>query len=71
MRGCGNTSTGTGGSTSGTTGSTSGGVTGSTTGGTTGSLASTGSDISATALGAAGAGVVFAMRRRRTETTQA
>ncbi|WP_019067279.1 HtaA domain-containing protein [Streptomyces hokutonensis] len=67
--------TGTGSSdNSGTTGSTSGGVTGSTTGSTTGSLASTGSGIPATALGtaaavtvAAGAGVVFAMRRRRTE----
>ncbi|MFJ9242966.1 HtaA domain-containing protein [Streptomyces sp. NPDC101776] len=59
---------------SGTTGSTSGGVTGSTTGGATGSLASTGSGIPAAALGtaaavtvAAGAGVVFAMRRRRTQ----
>ncbi|MFJ9628358.1 HtaA domain-containing protein [Streptomyces sp. NPDC091280] len=59
---------------SGTTGSTSGGVTGSTTGGATGSLASTGSEVPATALGAAaavtvaaGAGVVLAMRRRRTE----
>ncbi|MDV9170600.1 HtaA domain-containing protein [Streptomyces sp. W16] len=60
---------------SGTTGSTSGGVTGSTTGGdVTGSLASTGSEIPVAALGtaaavtvAAGAGVVFAMRRRRTE----
>ncbi|WP_033281955.1 HtaA domain-containing protein [Streptomyces sp. NRRL F-525] len=60
---------------SGTTGSTSGGgVTGSTTGSVNGSLASTGSEIPAAALGtaaavtvAAGAGVVFAMRRRRTE----
>ncbi|WP_043686989.1 HtaA domain-containing protein [Streptomyces xylophagus] len=59
---------------SGTTGSTSGGVTGSTTGDVTGSLASTGSEIPAAALGtaaavtvAAGAGVVFALRRRRTE----
>ncbi|MET7484631.1 HtaA domain-containing protein [Streptomyces sp. NPDC005538] len=60
---------------SGTTGSTSGGVTGSTTGGdATGSLASTGSDVPVAALGtaaavtvAAGAGVVFAVRRRRTE----
>ncbi|WP_405858764.1 HtaA domain-containing protein [Streptomyces sp. NBC_01515] len=59
---------------SGTTGSTSGGVTGSTTGSVNGSLASTGSEIPAAALGtaaavtvAAGAGVVLAMRRRRTE----
>jgi hypothetical protein len=59
---------------SGTTGSTSGGVTGSTTGGATGSLASTGAGIPAAALGtaaavtvAAGAGVVFAMRRRRNQ----
>ncbi|MEV0484390.1 HtaA domain-containing protein [Streptomyces sp. NPDC050508] len=59
---------------SGTTGSTSGGVTGSTTGGVNDSLASTGSDIPVAALGtaaavtvAAGAGVVFAVRRRRTE----
>ena len=59
---------------SGTTGSTSGGVTGSTTGGVNGSLASTGTEIPAAALGtaaavtvAAGAGVVLAMRRRRTE----
>ncbi|WP_405839378.1 HtaA domain-containing protein [Streptomyces sp. NBC_01518] len=71
------TSTGSSGSTanSGTTGSTSGGgVTGSTTGSVNGSLASTGSEIPAAALGtaaavtvAAGAGVVLAMRRRRTE----
>ena len=71
------TSTGSSGSTanSATTGSTSGGgVTGSTTGSVNGSLASTGSEIPAAALGtaaavtvAAGAGVVFAMRRRRTE----
>jgi hypothetical protein len=71
------TGTGSSGSTdnSGTTGSTSGGgVTGSTTGSVNGSLASTGSEIPAAALGtaaavtvAAGAGVVFAMRRRRTE----
>ncbi|MFI6619389.1 HtaA domain-containing protein [Streptomyces sp. NPDC050528] len=73
------TGTGTGSSggtdNSGTTGSTSGGgVTGSTTGSVNGSLASTGSEIPAAALGtaaavtvAAGAGVVFAMRRRRTE----
>lgn len=70
-------STGTGSSSSGnsgTTGSTSSGVTGSTTGDVTGSLASTGSDIPVAALGtatavtvAAGVGVVFAMRRRRTE----
>lgn len=52
---------------------TSGGTTGSTTGGVTGGLAATGSDIPVAALGtaaaatvAAGAGVVFAMRRRRT-----
>ena len=58
--------------TAGTTGSTSGG-TGSTTGGASGALASTGSDVPVTALGtaaavtvAAGAGVVFAVRRRRT-----
>ncbi|MEU8933301.1 HtaA domain-containing protein [Streptomyces sp. NPDC048409] len=56
------------------TGTTSGGVTGSTTGGTGGSLAATGSGLPAAALGtaaavtvAAGAGVVLAMRRRRTE----
>ncbi|WP_405971708.1 HtaA domain-containing protein [Streptomyces sp. NBC_00988] len=71
------TGTGSSGSTadSGTTGSTSGGgVTGSTTGSVNGSLASTGSEIPVAALGtaaavtvAAGAGVVFAMRRRRTE----
>lgn len=71
------TGTGSSGSTdnSGTTGSTSGGgVTGSTTGSVNGSLASTGSEIPAAALGtaaavtvAAGTGVVFAMRRRRTE----
>ncbi|MGW4907653.1 HtaA domain-containing protein [Streptomyces sp. NPDC004270] len=55
-------------------GTASGGVTGSTTGGTGGSLAATGSALPATALGtaaavtvAAGAGVVFAIRRRRTE----
>ncbi|MFJ3755670.1 HtaA domain-containing protein [Streptomyces sp. NPDC090080] len=58
------------------TGTTSGGVTGSTTGGTGGtggSLAATGSGLPAAALGtaaavtvAAGAGVVLAMRRRRT-----
>ncbi|MFJ3894537.1 HtaA domain-containing protein [Streptomyces sp. NPDC090083] len=59
---------------SGTTGSTSGGVTGSTTGDVSGALASTGSEVPAVALGtaaavtaAAGAGVVFAMRRRRTQ----
>lgn len=57
-------------STSGTTG----GTTGSTTGGITGGLADTGSDTPVGALGAAaavtvaaGAGVVFAMRRRRTQ----
>ncbi|MFD3589120.1 HtaA domain-containing protein [Streptomyces sp. NPDC058683] len=57
-----------------TSGTASGGVTGSTTGGTGGSLASTGSALPAAALGtaaavtvAAGAGVVYAMRRRRTE----
>ncbi|MFE5815084.1 HtaA domain-containing protein [Streptomyces sp. NPDC056479] len=68
----GSTGGSTGGS-SGTTGSTTGG-TGSTTGGVTGGLASTGSDVPVAALGtaaavtvAAGAGVVFAMRRRRTE----
>ena len=75
--GTGTGSSGSSGSTanSGTTGSTSGGgVTGSTTGSVNGSLASTGSEIPAAALGtaaavtvAAGAGVVFAMRRRRTE----
>ncbi|MEU9157732.1 HtaA domain-containing protein [Streptomyces sp. NPDC048417] len=55
-------------------GTASGGVTGSTTGGTGGSLAATGSALPAAALGtaaavtvAAGAGVVYAMRRRRTE----
>jgi len=61
--------------TSGTAGGTgtTGSTTGSTTGGTTGSLASTGSDVPVGALGAAsavivaaGAGVVLAMRRRRT-----
>lgn len=57
-------------STSGTTG----GTTGSTTGGVSGGLADTGSDVPVGALGAAaavtvaaGAGVVFAMRRRRTD----
>lgn len=60
----------TGGSSSGTTGSTTGGTTGSTTGG----LASTGAGVPVGALGtaaavtvAAGAGVVLAVRRRRTE----
>ncbi|MEU9288975.1 HtaA domain-containing protein [Streptomyces sp. NPDC048275] len=68
---------GTGGSsgTSGTTGGTTGGTgtTGSTTGGVSGSLASTGSEVPVGALGvaaavtvAAGAGVVVAVRRRRT-----
>ena len=53
---------------------TTGGTTGSTTGGISGGLASTGSDVPVTALGTAaavtvtaGAGVVFAMRRRRDE----
>ncbi|MER5380470.1 HtaA domain-containing protein [Streptomyces sp. NPDC002688] len=57
---------------SGTTGGA--GTTGSTTGGVSGALASTGSQMPAGALGAAaavtvaaGAGVVFAMRRRRTQ----
>ncbi|MFD4601694.1 HtaA domain-containing protein [Streptomyces sp. NPDC058464] len=57
-----------------TTGSASGGAVASTTGGTGGALASTGSALPAAALGtaaavtvAAGAGVVYAMRRRRTE----
>ncbi|MDQ0777683.1 hypothetical protein QF026_006149 [Streptomyces aurantiacus] len=68
-------SSGTGGSTGGTTGGTAGGAgtTGSTSGGVTGGLASTGSDVPVGALGtaaaaavAAGAGVVFAVRRRRT-----
>ncbi|MEV5909279.1 HtaA domain-containing protein [Streptomyces chartreusis] len=60
---------GSGGSTGG-----SSGTAGSTTGGITGGLASTGSDVPVAALGtaaavtvAAGAGVVIAMRRRRTE----
>ncbi|WP_405932544.1 HtaA domain-containing protein [Streptomyces sp. NBC_00827] len=55
------------------TSGTTGGTTGSTTGGDTGSLASTGSDVPAGALGAAaavtvaaGAGVILAVRRRRT-----
>ncbi|MFE2299005.1 HtaA domain-containing protein [Streptomyces sp. NPDC059445] len=59
------------GTSSGTTGGT--GTTGSTTGGAGGALASTGSELPAGALGAAaavtvaaGAGVVVAMRRRRT-----
>ncbi|MFC8515702.1 HtaA domain-containing protein [Streptomyces sp. NPDC057257] len=53
-------------------GTTAGGATGSTTGGLSGTLASTGSNTPAPALGAAaaatvaaGAGVVFAVRRRR------
>ncbi|MET9893314.1 HtaA domain-containing protein [Streptomyces sp. NPDC006465] len=59
----------------GSSGTTTGGAgtTGSTTGGVSGALASTGSQMPAGALGAAaavtvaaGAGVVFAMRRRRT-----
>ncbi|WP_435209770.1 HtaA domain-containing protein [Streptomyces sp. bgisy034] len=67
--GSGNGGSGSGGSTGG-----SAGTTGSTTGGVTGGLASTGSDVPVAALGtaaavtvAAGAGVVIAMRRRRTE----
>ncbi|MEW2408422.1 HtaA domain-containing protein [Streptomyces griseoviridis] len=66
--GSGTTGGGTGG-----TGSVSGGTTGSTTGGITGGLAATGSDVPVAALGtaaavavAAGAGVVLAVRRRRT-----
>ncbi|MFD5015688.1 HtaA domain-containing protein [Streptomyces chartreusis] len=65
---------GTGGSGSGGSTGGSSGTTGSTTGGVTGGLASTGSDVPVAALGtaaavtvAAGAGVVIAMRRRRTE----
>ncbi|MFH0520315.1 HtaA domain-containing protein [Streptomyces sp. M41] len=68
---------GSGGSAGGSTGGVTGGVTGgagSTTGGVTGGLASTGSAVPVAALGtaaavtaAAGAGVVFAMRRRRTQ----
>lgn len=42
-------------------------LTGGTTGSTTGGLADTGSDLPVGTLGAAAAGVVFAMRRRRTE----
>ncbi|MHA5051538.1 HtaA domain-containing protein [Streptomyces sp. SD15] len=64
-------SSGTSGTTGGTTGGT--GTTGSTTGGVSGSLASTGSEVPVGALGAAaavtvaaGAGVVVAVRRRRT-----
>ncbi|MDT7844771.1 HtaA domain-containing protein [Streptomyces justiciae] len=61
--------------TSGTTGGTASGTTGSTTGGVTGgALATTGSSTPTGALGAAaavtvaaGAGVVFAVRRRRTQ----
>lgn len=67
--GSGNGGSGSGGSTGG-----SSGTAGSTTGGITGGLASTGSDVPVAALGtaaavtvAAGAGVVIAMRRRRTE----
>ncbi|MGW7713804.1 HtaA domain-containing protein [Streptomyces chartreusis] len=66
-------STGGGSGNGGSTGGSSG-TTGSTTGGVTGPLASTGSDVPVAALGtaaavtvAAGAGVVIAMRRRRTE----
>ncbi|MBT1091633.1 HtaA domain-containing protein [Streptomyces sp. Tu102] len=65
---------GSGGSTSGGSTGGSSGTAGSTTGGVTGGLASTGSDVPVAALGtaaavtvAAGAGVVIAMRRRRTE----
>lgn len=65
---------GTGGSGSGGSTGGSSGTAGSTTGGVTGGLASTGSDVPVAALGtaaavtvAAGAGVVIAMRRRRTE----
>ncbi|MFF1325535.1 HtaA domain-containing protein [Streptomyces chartreusis] len=72
----GSTGGGSGSGGSGSGGSTGGssGTTGSTTGGVTGPLASTGSDVPVAALGtaaavtvAAGAGVVIAMRRRRTE----
>lgn len=64
-----------GGSTGGSSGTTGGaGTTGSTTGGVTGGLASTGAGVPVGALGtaaavtvAAGAGVVLAVRRRRTE----
>ncbi|MFJ8346386.1 HtaA domain-containing protein [Streptomyces sp. NPDC094153] len=62
---------GTGGTGTGGTGSTTGGV-GSTTGGIGGSMAATGSDVPVGALGAAaaatvaaGAGVLYALRRRR------
>ncbi|MFF8354034.1 HtaA domain-containing protein [Streptomyces chartreusis] len=65
---------GSGGSTSGGSTGGSSGTAGSTTGGVTGGLASTGSDVPVAALGtaaavtvAAGAGVVIAMRRRRTQ----
>ncbi|MEV0171079.1 HtaA domain-containing protein [Streptomyces sp. NPDC050803] len=67
-------STGGTGGTGGSGGTGGTGTTGSTTGGVTGGLAATGSDVPAAALGtaaavtvAAGAGVVFAMRRRRTQ----
>ncbi|MGW6789132.1 HtaA domain-containing protein [Streptomyces chartreusis] len=72
----GSTGGGSGSGGSGSAGSTGGssGTAGSTTGGITGGLASTGSDVPVAALGtaaavtvAAGAGVVIAMRRRRTE----
>ncbi|MGW4868114.1 HtaA domain-containing protein [Streptomyces chartreusis] len=72
----GSTGGGSGSGGSGSGGSTGGssGTAGSTTGGITGGLASTGSDVPVAALGtaaavtvAAGAGVVIAMRRRRTE----
>lgn len=67
-------SSGSTGGSSGTTGSTTGGTTGTTTGGVTGGLASTGAGVPVGALGtaaavtvAAGAGVVLAVRRRRTD----
>ncbi|MGW1715931.1 HtaA domain-containing protein [Streptomyces sp. NPDC002156] len=67
-------SSGSTGGSSGTTGSTTGGTTGSTTGG----LASTGAGVPVGALGtaaavtvAAGAGVVLAVRRRRTDVQDA
>jgi len=71
-------SSGSTGGSSGTTGSTTGGTTGSTTGGVTGGLASTGAGVPVGALGtaaavtvAAGAGVVLAVRRRRTDVQDA
>ena len=70
---------GTSGSTGGSSGTTGGaGTTGSTTGGVTGGLASTGAGVPVGALGtaaavtvAAGAGVVLAVRRRRTDVQDA